>query len=166
MEEALLLVHIPRVLFCSLLINNSLCLKGLTVSSLQPGTWLHECWNLLLWIVPFLEVSAFRTVCCFSLKAKRGVCGCMVDLYESSHNSVKCCPSLSGLLGLYMSSKFSSFRMKLSIYWACLIKLQGLWTCGHGQDFQISADYKVKLSQNQKSCTNTEDLKNVLGKET
>lgn len=43
--------------------------------------------------------------------------------------------------------------------------LQSLWTCGHGQDFQVSAEYKVKLSQNQKSCTN-KDLKNVLGQGT
>lgn len=79
----------------------------------------------------------------FSLKAKRGVCGCVVDLYESSHSiTVQCCPSLNTLLGLYMSSKFTFSRMKLPIYWAYLIMLQGLWTCDHGQDFQVSAESK------------------------
>lgn len=74
-----------------------------------------------------------------------------------------CCPTLNGLLGLCMRSKFNSFRIMLLICLACLVQLQSMCTCDHGQNFQVSADYQVKLPQNQKSCTSSDNLRNVLG---
>lgn len=74
-----------------------------------------------------------------------------------------CCPTLTGLLGLCVCSKFSSFRIMLLICPACLVQLQSACTCGHVQNFQVSADYQVKLPQDQKSCTSSDNLRNVLG---
>lgn len=108
---------------------------------------------------PVLGSEWFQHCLLFSLKAKRGVCGRIVDLYESSHhNTVQCCPSLNSLLGLYMSSKFSSSRMKLSIYWAYLIMLQA---CGPVVMARISS-YQLNIKSNCHRTRNPVQIRKIL----